>query len=270
MGKKSTAKIIAVLLILSKSMVVRAETVDDLYSTYSIVSEVQADDTDLQVVKDYDTVKKFVAMYNYIDLSVPDTDSQDRLVRELTETIEEIDKELVAGYDLSFSEILDLESRQSEAYSRIQRVNSTRNFAQVEIDVPEIDSVPTYDEYIRAKQAVNDFELSKEIGDVSNIKIPTTDASTVSKHSSLFTVIDTGSGSGVTALWKGTVSYADSSMVIIDTVGDVEVTYKNLTSVGVSEGDKVTQYQRIGFAADTFSIMLQIDSEYYDIGRILN
>lgn len=270
MGKKKAAKIIVVLLLLSKSAVVHAETVDDLYDVYSVYSEVRAAEEDLQVVKDYDTVKKFVAMYNYIDLSVPDTESQDKLVRELTSTIEQINSKLATGFDLSFAEILDLESKQAEAYSRIQRVNSTRNFAQVEIDVPEIDSVPTYDEYIRAKQAVNDFELSKEIGDVTNLQIPTTGTSTVSKHSSLLTLIDTGSGSGVTAVWKGTVSYADDNMVIIETVGDVVVTYKNLTSVGVSVGDKVSQYQRIGFAADTFSIMLQIDSEYYDIGRILN
>lgn len=268
MGKKD-ARVWLVALLLLTPITAHAETVDDLYSMYGVGEEVKADESVLQTIRDYNDIKKFVAMYNYIDLSSPDTSSQDREVTELTKRIEEIDIELLDGYSLSLSEILDLEAEQQAARESIDRINNTRKYAHVDIVFPDADNMPTYDEYLKAKQELSAFELSKELGDVKSVAVPVSNG-VLSQHTKVSTTFDLKDSSYVSCIFPGTVISAESGIVEIETVGNVIISYSNLDYYTVDVGDSVKQYQRIATATDKLKLSMQIDGEYYDMWRLFD
>lgn len=268
MGKKDACIWLAAFL-LSSPLYVSAETVDDLYASYGIEETVAADEEIVSTIQNYNDMKKFVAMYNYIDLSVPDTTAQDRQVAELEQRIQEIDTTLFNGYSLPVSEILELEAEQSTARASIDRINNTRNYAHVEINFPDADDVPSYADYIAAKKELSAFELSKELGDVSDVQLPVKEGD-VAKHTRMETTIKLDAPSYVQSVFPGEVISADDGLVEIKTVGNVIISYSNLDYHNVSVGDKIKQYQRIATVTNRLKLSMQIDGEYYDMWRLFD
>lgn len=268
MGKKDACIWLAGFLICSP-LTAHAETVDDLYRSYGIEDTVEADERIVSTIQNYSDMQKFVAMYNYIDLSVPDTTAQDKQVAVLEQRIQEIDTKLFDGYSLPLSTILDLEAEQEVARASIDRINNTRNYAHVEINFPEADEIPTYDEYISAKQELSAFELSKELGDVSDVQLPVKTGE-VTKHTKLDTIVKAESPSYVQSVFPGEVISASDGLVEIKTVGNVIISYSNLDYHNVSVGDKIKQYQRIATVTNRLKLSMQINGEYYDMWRLFD
>ena len=270
LGKALTATWLVLIISLATPIVANAETIESLYNLYGISYEENTDEDSEKIIKDYDKIKKFVAMFNYIDLSVPDTASQDKIVRQLEKRIDEINNELYGGFDLTFSEILELENEQAEAYKHIQRINNTRNYVNVEVTFPNADKLPTADEYIAAKEKLEELENNKFIGDISNIQVPVSPYGKVTKHNTEVTIISTSIGSDAISLFNGTVVESNLNTVTVKSGNDVYVTYSNLLSTSLVEGDFVEQYERIGTTPKSFEISLCIGDKYCDVGRLFD
>lgn len=268
MGKKDACIWLAVFL-LSLPLTVSAQTVDDLYDVYGIDKEVTADESILSTVDSYNNMKKFVAMYNYIDLSTPDMSSQDKQVAELEKRIKDIDTMLFAGYSLTLTEILELEAEQQTASESIERINNTRKYSHVMIDFPDPESVPTYEQFLQAKQELSSFELSKELGDVLGVELPVNDGEIV-QHTKVETAIKVPTSSYVMCIFPGEVISAEDGIVEVMSVGDVVISYSNLDYHNVSVGDTVKQYQRIATSTGRLKLSMQIDGEYYDMWRLFD
>lgn len=268
MGKKAAGCIALACCLLLFGSTVHADSVDDLYAVYNIDKTAEVDESVTDVIKSYDRAKKFVAMYNYVDMSEYDTSIQDRELSKLNKQVTEIDNNLKAGYDLPYSEIVSLEGERSEALERIDWINNTKDCKPVVIEVPELNDLPTYEEYIAAKKEESEFELSKNIGDVKDIQFPIQDECSIKSHDIHETVFTGFSVSNALALWKGTVSFSDNGVIIIEVVGGVKVTYRGIAGTDLSEGDVVKQYQPIGTVVQECRMSLQIDDDYVDIWRL--
>lgn len=268
MGKKDACIWLA-LSLLGTPITAYAQTVDNLYDLYSIEEEVTADESVLETIRDYNDVKRFVAMYNYIDLSAPDTSAQDAQVAMLEKRIQEIDTQLFDGYSLKVSEILELEAEQQTARESIERINNTRKYSHVDIEFPDADNAPTFDQYLKAKQDLSAFELSKEIGDVSSVALPVRDGEII-QHTKLETSIKIPTASYVMCVFPGEVISAKDDVIEVRTVGDVIISYSNLDYYEVSVGDIVKQYQRIATATGRLKLSMQINGEYYDMWRLFD
>lgn len=266
MGKKDACVWLACFL-LCTPMYVHAETVDDLYESYSINKTVDADEDVVSTIRSYNDMKRFVAMYNYIYLSTPDTDTQDQQAIQFEKRIQEIDTALYSGYNLPVSEILELEAEQDTCRASIDRINNTRNYSHVDIDFPDADAIPSYEEYLRAKQELSMFELDKELGDVTDVQLPVKNGSIV-QHTAMETSIKIPVSSYVQCVFPGEVISADNGLVEIRTIGNVIISYSNLDYYSVNVGDKVKQYQRIATATNRLKLSMQIDGEYYDMWRL--
>jgi len=267
-GKKDALGWLALTLLLAP-ITANAQTVDDLYSLYSIEKTVDADEDVIATIRNYNDIKKFVAMYNYIDLSAPDTSSQDIKIAELEKRIEEIDTELLAGYGMSLSAILDLEAEQKAARESIDRIKNTRKYTHIDIDFPDATKAPTYDEFLKAKQELSEFELSKELGDVTSVAVPVPDG-TISQHTKACTSFKVTEPTYVSCVFPGEVIFAKDGILEIQSIGNVVISYSNLNSYNLEVGDTVKQYQRIATVIDNLQVSMQIDGEYYDMWRLFD
>lgn len=269
MGKKDTAVVAAIILLIANPLTARASTVNDLYSVYGIEQNVITDNEALDVIDKYNNVKRFIAMYNYIDLSVPDTTSQDMQIVALERRISQIDTELFNGFNLSISEILDLESEQISARESIDRINKTREYSIVYIDLPEADEVPTYSEYLEALDRVESVNKANYIGDISKVELPT-DNGEITDHNSEVIRIKCNSPTPVVSVFDGIVSEVTDNLVTVISSGNVIVTYDRLSVVTVKTGDVVNQYQQIGYTISSLNMSMCILDKYYDMWRLFN
>lgn len=268
MGKKVTALVVSLLYLSMSVLPVSAHTTDDLCEIYDIPIVDGTPEDAAQVVKDYDAIKRFIAMYNYVDLSVPDTSSQDALIEELKSEVKELDNQLLNGYYLSWSEILDLEDRRDKALRTISDIERTYDYVNVEVDIPSAEDAPTFQEYTEAKKVIAAYKASKEIGSLTNLNYPISGDCMIYKHTKVKTVFTCPSLSGVKSLFNGVVTYVDDECVEITTCDSVVVRYDSMYSVDVAEGTTVYQYMSIGTVYKQLDVILSINNKYCDVNTL--
>lgn len=265
MGKKNSAKVIAAFLaLLIPRITVNAETSEDLYHLYGITIEDMIPEDVLATVSDYNTVRKFVAMYNYIDLAVPDTESQDKSKEKLEKEISDAENQLLNGYYLSYEEVLALEDKISYAYECIDYIDGTYDYEQVEIDIPNVSSIPSKDSYNQALNVMSQYTSSVPIGNLENLQLPIEEGTMVS-HAESGCELITPKYSYALSLLNGDVLSVSDSSLTIRTGSQILIRYKDLADVYLEPGDTVEQYDRIGLVKESMGVEMIIADKHYDI-----
>lgn len=265
MGKKVAAVLGLFVTFSLCSMQVSAHTVDDLGTLYDIPILDKTPEEAVKVLKNYDEAKRFIAMYNYVDLSTPDTSAQDAMIQSLEATVKETEQKLLNGYNLTLQQIIELEVLREEALATISYIQRTYDYVQVEVDIPASNEIPTFDEYLAAKQTVAQYTAAKEIGDLAHLAYPLSGDAQIGKHTKVKTTFTCPSLSAVNSLFNGVVTYVDDECVEVTTYDTVVVRYDNLYSVDVEVGDTIYQYKSLGTVYKQLDVSMSINDRYCDI-----
>lgn len=266
MGKKNAICTLALILLLTP-MVVEGHTCADVHVIYDLDMPRESYTDQLSIVGKYNDLHRFISMYNYIDLSVPDTETQDARMVSTQERVADIEAQLLNGYNLQFSEILELEEELENCQKYIVYLEGTYEYSNVEIDIPDVESLPTREEYANAKEVLANRLTDLDIGDLSDLKYPVVGEATIPLHSENDCYFDFNGIKPIITLTNGTVSAVTEDSVSIE-AGDIYITYSMLKSIDVVTGDTVKQYERIGYGTDGISVAIsvgEIECDLYEL-----
>ena len=267
MGKKDAKVIALVSILLAIPIVAHAETVDDLHTLYGIETVHEDLSAEEDVVHRYEDVRRFVAMYNYVDLSTPDTATQDMRIKEIDKEISDTEAQLLDGFYLSFEEITILEDKLTSALTYRSYVLGTYDYVMVDVDIPGVNEVPSYQQYQDALDALSRSSSYVEVGDLSSLPYPIVGDCTLVNQTGNYTYFSVDGRKPVISLFNGTVLYVGDNGITIG-IKDVTIQYENMETVSVEVGATIEQYDIIGYATDGVLVNLWIGDERVDMSKL--
>ena len=267
--KKSATFLMLCVAMLFCSSTVRAETLRDLYTIYSLDYVEGYPEGVLETIASYRNAQKYVAMYQYVASSEYDTSILDNRIDSLTNDLESLENELISGYGKSLSDIYELEDSYVKISEDLVNAKSSGVSYEVSYEAPTVDNTPTYAEYKNALQQKSIFDSQQDIGSI-NISYPVDAMVAILDATDKHLELAVPNNSKVTVLFNGTVSGVSDESVSINHGGNVHTYYGNLSEIYVSKGDIVYQGQVLGTTKNTLLLKMKISDNLVDIRKIFS
>lgn len=268
MGKKAFKAILVIFIVmLFKCTTVNASTAEDLYKMYNIKFETKYPEDVLNTIRKYDNAKKYLSMYKYVASSEYDESIVSKRINELECEKSTIEDRLLAGYNLSISEIYDLEDRYVTVCKHLNDAKKTIESYDVDFTRPEPEDVPTYSEYLEAKKIKSSIDTKMNIGDIVNIK-PTNVAYLLESSTENSMTIKVASGTTVTSLFNGEVVMINGSGITIDHYNGIYTFYGDVDETYVNIGDTVYQGQALGTVDDFLTLKCKVGNKIVNINKL--
>lgn len=274
MGFKKTAAFVVTVCMLMQPLVVNAESVDKLYEKYDIDYEVVIPQNVTETLKNYNAAQRYVKMYHYVASSIFDKTEIQSELSEKEKELKTIEKQLRGGYNKTIVEIYELENKYLELSDDVNRLQSSLKDYQPDWGSEVAENVPDYSGYIEAKKIKDEIVSSKEIGLVTEAKVPVASKALLLDNSDTYTVYKTISGTGVNAMFNGKVEAIEEDpdyglTITVNSNNDVYYYICNLHEATVKVGDTVYQGQNVGYIMDTQAVFrLKLNGTFVDVSRL--
>lgn len=304
MGKRITlASLVACMFVSLTPTVSYADTVKDIFKVYGISQTTELEKTESELNKkstDYKNLVKAYAFADFYNTAISLTSSND-VMSELNEAqgdLRNIEYELLSSFDAPLSTIKSYDNayvhKMEYTNFLLRALDSYRGITSM--DMPDGDLYAMESELAAIQDKYGQLTASSNIGNVKNLihpvqavmnisskygtRVSAKDTSKTEKHDGIDFSAD--EGTGVLALFSGTVIYADYDEEKGETVrishGEGVVTeYRHLKERYVLKGTTVKQYQKIGTVGTTgkdvgkphLHLSLYINGKSYDPSKLL-
>lgn len=262
-----TAVAAAFIVLLLRPTTCLAYNAEDLYADCGIEYSSPYAEEDLETIQNYNYAKRYASMFRYVANSNYDKDVIAKRIEEAEKRLEELEKELLSGYDKSTDDIYQLESDYSSTLKELEDARNTE--LPVEIDFKRItaDDVPSYQEYITALNRKKVIDLECELGE-EKVSRPSLNEVVIKDFTDDSITYATIPGSGVTALYNGVVSAAGDTHVTVNHHNGIVSSYKGVYPT-VKVGDTILQGSPIGITEGEFSVKMRVGEDLIDIHKLL-
>lgn len=273
MGKTKETKIIIVSLFVGVLSLVfglqcKAQTVDDLYAVYGLATQNSVPDAVKETVMAYNSALVYAARYKNISAVVTDYTRTKQRIADYEDQIVRYSESLQDGYTLPISTILELESKIAYCEKQIAYLESSMNEAEVDVPSMEISDIPSKADYIRASEELENYS-SYQLGVVDGVHYPVTGEILSFSATDQMAIFKIPEAASTLSLFHGVVAEVDGDYVRVSHGNNVYTEYFGLSTVGVSAGEELNQYQRIGSSRGQFQMSMNVNGKYKNLSFLL-
>ena len=259
--------VLSLLLLILVAIPVKANEVEDLYALYDVqyIPEVPKEITD--VIERYQNAERYTFMYQYVATSEYDKEIVNSSIKEHKKRLKEIEDELLCGYDKSLNDIYLLEDEYRVETQRLEDTQKSLKSLSVESSMPNVDAIPSKDEYLNALNKKAEILSNHSIGSIENLSVPIHAQYMVEDTTdNIFTYL-TVDDTAISALFNGVVEQASDDMIVLNHYNGIK-TYYSVKESKVSEGDSVYQGQLIGACTKYPSIQMTLQGVRMNLDKL--
>lgn len=238
-----------------------ASTTEDLYDMYEYPYHSSCSTEVIDTIERANQAQISAFQYNNVIALQP---LQDTLLVKYKDEVDKYAKYLHNGYNLSYTEILELEEQYKHALSLyLNYKQHYDNRTSISINMPV---VPTKTELGEAYQTYNKYVDSTYIGDLEHVPniITVVDDYQHKSDQTVFYVHD----AAVYCPFNGIVSSIEDDTLTLTLPDYIVIRFKGITDFKVQEGTKIKQGDVIGIVNSKLSVGLNIDNHKLNLRKL--
>lgn len=264
------AWILGLVLTCASVQVTSAATIKDLYDKYEIDCDVECPPSAIKTIAQYQRAEKYNTMYQYVMESSFDPSILTTRINNLEERLENIESQLLNGCDLDQNAIYALEAEYTKCMKQLQDAQSSMEVCDVSYEIPDIGSIPSYEEYIEAIKIKDMSSPFVEIGDITDCDFPVEGSTIFTELTPTKLSMACVAGSTMYAPLSGRIVDVSDGNVTIYCGGEVYMLVDGLKRTAVRVGDTVVQGEVIGKAEHDYTLKLKIAGKLQDVSRLFD
>lgn len=261
MRKKKVALLCTAILACTP-MTVQANDVEQLYDYYSVEApEIEQFDK-YDIITTYQEAQCASVKYSAVRNVDPHLAELVKRQKELSVRLTELEKELLGAYDLSFPEIVSLESEYKATETKLRSIELCLSISEIDVDL-NFSAVPSRAEYLAARRELDDYMSSLELGTVPYTDVVSNPVKIT--EGSSYDWVYTEKGMSVVLLYNGMCTEVTDTSATFECGNGVTVIYTNLDSTCVSIGQSVNQGEPVGRSSDMVGVSLLLNGQHVSI-----